>query len=252
MAAVLYAGADAVASHQSAAALWGLVRSPPSIVEVTVAPARRVRIDGIKSHRTRRLEGLDVGVCDGIPVTSPARTIIDMAPRLGPIGLEGLIVEADKRDLIDHVSLLRFARSRAGLPGAARVSRLLEAHAFVLTDSELERLFRPIARAAGLPAPQTGARVHGWKVDFYWPQLGLVVETDGLRYHRTPTQQTRDRRRDQTLTAAGLVGLRFTHWQIAHDRRHVTRILRETAMRLDAEVVRGLPQRPRAAEAGSG
>lgn len=100
---------------------------------------------------------------------------------------------------------------------------------FVLTDSELERYFLPIARRAGLGRPLTQARVNGFDVDFYWPELGLVVETDGLRYHRTPSQQARDRVRDQTHTAAGLVPLRFTHWQVRHERRRVQETLEAVA-----------------------
>jgi very-short-patch-repair endonuclease len=75
----------------------------------------------------------------------------------------------------------------------------------------------------------TGARVNGFKVDFFWPELGLVVETDGLRYHRTASQQLKDRRRDQAHTAAGFTVLRFTHRQVRHDPAHVVMTLRSVA-----------------------
>jgi very-short-patch-repair endonuclease len=91
----------------------------------------------------------------------------------------------------------------------------------VLTDSELERLFWPIAAEAGLAPPLTGQRVNGFKVDFYWPDLGLVVETDGLRYNRTPAQQARYRLRDQAHAAAGLTPHRFTHEQVRYQPEHV-------------------------------
>src|SRR5206468_7428217 len=97
-----------------------------------------------------------------------------------------------------------------GRPGVPVLRRVLDRHTFRLTDSELERRFLRIVRAAGLPPPQTGVVVNGFKVDFYWPELGLVVETDGLRYHRTPAQQSRERVRDQAHAAAGLTPLRFT------------------------------------------
>ena len=74
--------------------------------------------------------------------------------------------------------------------------------------------------------------VNGFKVDFYWPELGLVVETDGLRYHRTPAEQARDRLRDQAHTAAGLTPLRFTHEQVRYEPEHVLKILAQTASRL--------------------
>ncbi len=70
------------------------------------------------------------------------------------------------------------------------------------------------------------------RTDFYWPDLGLVVETDGLRYHRTPAQQAKDRRRDQAHTAAGLTPLRFTHGQIAFEPAYVRATLEEVARRL--------------------
>jgi very-short-patch-repair endonuclease len=83
-----------------------------------------------------------------------------------------------------------------------------------------------------MPQPLTKAIVEGYEVDFFWPGLGLVVETDGLRYHRTASEQTRDHRRDQAHVAAGLATLRFTHWQVRHEPEHVRRILRRTAPRL--------------------
>lgn len=111
----------------------------------------------------------------------------------------------------------------------AVLRNLLDPHTFRLSDDELERLFRPIALAARLPQPQTKVWVNGFEVDFFWPDLGLVVETDGLRYHRTPMTQTNDRRRDQAHTAAGLTQLRFTHWQVAHERAYVRGILSQVA-----------------------
>jgi len=104
----------------------------------------------------------------------------------------------------------------------------------VLTDSELERRLLPIARRAGLPQPETGVRVNGFKVDFFWPGLGLVVETDGLRYHRTPAQQAKDRVRDQSHAAAGLTSLRFTYDQVAHQPGRVEATLRTVAGRLSS------------------
>jgi very-short-patch-repair endonuclease len=74
--------------------------------------------------------------------------------------------------------------------------------------------------------PQTQATVNGYRVDFFWPEFGLVVETDGLTYHRTPAQQARDRVRDQAHVAAGLICLRFTHVQVRDDAEHVLATLR--------------------------
>jgi very-short-patch-repair endonuclease len=106
---------------------------------------------------------------------------------------------------------------------------MLDRRTFRLTKEELERRFLPLAREAGLPMPLTGEWVNEFEVDFYWPQLGLVVETDGLRYHRTPAEQARDRLRDQAHTAAGLTQLRFTHGQVRYEPDHVRAVLSKTA-----------------------
>jgi very-short-patch-repair endonuclease len=85
-----------------------------------------------------------------------------------------------------------------------------------------------------LPLPITQRQLQGGRVDFYWPQLGLVVEADSLRYHRTPAQQRADRLRDQKHAATGLTSLRFTHWQIFYEAEHVELTLAAVARRLAA------------------
>lgn len=80
-----------------------------------------------------------------------------------------------------------------------------------------------------MPVPLTKQIVNGFEVDFWWPDLDFVVETDGLRYHRTPAEQARDRLRDQTHTAAGLRNLRFTHEQVYYEPEHVRKVLGATA-----------------------
>jgi very-short-patch-repair endonuclease len=94
-----------------------------------------------------------------------------------------------------------------------------------MTDSETEQRFLPIVRRAGLPLPLTQQWVNDFRVDFYWPELRLVVETDGLRYHRTPAEQAADRLRDQVHTASGLTCLRFTRAQIRFEPSHVQEVL---------------------------
>jgi very-short-patch-repair endonuclease len=102
---------------------------------------------------------------------------------------------------------------------------MLGARTFRLTDSELERRFLRIVEKARLPRPLTQQNVAGFRVDFFWPDLGLVVETDGLTYHRTPSQQARDRLRDQAHLAAGLTPLRFTHAQVRYEPNRVAETL---------------------------
>jgi hypothetical protein len=122
--------------------------------------------------------------------------------------------------------------ARKGQRGTGPLGAILDRSTFVLTDTELERYFLPIAARAGLAPPLTQKHVNGFRVDFYWPDLGLVVETDGLRYHRTAEQQFKDRLRDQAHTAAGLTPLRFTHWQVRYDPAHIEGTLSAVAHRL--------------------
>lgn len=174
----------------------------------------------------------DVAERRGIPLTSVVQTLVDLATELPTGRLERAVNEADKRDLIDPEALRAALDERRGEPGVKRLAALLDKRTFRLSDDELERLFRPIAAAVGFPVELTKSQVNGFEVDFYWPRLGLVVETDGLRYHRTPAEQARDRLRDQTHTAAGLAQLRFTHYQVRYEPEHVRAILARTATRL--------------------
>jgi very-short-patch-repair endonuclease len=233
MAAVLSCGPGAVLSHGSAAALWEIGREKRGSIEVSVPTRGGRRRSDMVIHRRAALLANDVTRQNDIPVTAPVRTIVDIACRLGRRQLEKAIKEADVRGLVDPETLRHALAGMRGQRGVSVLRETLDRHSFVLTDTELERRFVPIARRAGLPVPQTQAVVNGFRVDFYWPELGLVVETDGLRYHRTPAQQAADRVRDQAHTAAGLTPLRFTHAQVAYEPGHVGETLRTTAARLD-------------------
>jgi hypothetical protein len=158
---------------------------------------------------------------EGIPVTAVVQTLVDLATELAPLGVERAVNEADKRDLIDPEGLRVALDGYVGQPGAPLLRSLLDKRTFRLSDSDLEILFRPIATAAGLPPPLTKQMVNGFEVDFFWPDLGLIVETDGLRYHRTPSTQTRDAQRDRAHVLAGMTPLRFTHYEIRCERSRV-------------------------------
>lgn len=230
MAAVLSCGPVAVLSHVSAAALWGIRQERDRVIHVSVSRAG-VRCQGdIVTHRRSTLEE-DATRCSGIPVTTPIRTLLDLATHVPAWALEAAVNEADKLDLVDPERLRADLDQRRGQHGVRPLRALLDRNSFVLTDSELERRFVPIASCAGLGRPQTQVPLNGFKVDFYWPELNLVVETDGLRYHRTPAQQARDRIRDQAHAAAGLAHLRFTHWQVRHEPSSVQRTLEAVARR---------------------
>lgn len=232
MAAVLACGSGAALSHESAATLWGIGPLPPA-VEVTIPVASPRRCDGVRIHRRPNLRATHVTVHNAIPVTKPVRTAIDLATRLGPTRLERMINEADRLGLFSPEGLLAALDRYPGVRGVGPLRSILGARAFRLTDSELERRFLRIVGKAGLPYPLTQQNVGGFRVDFLWPDLGLVVETDGLTYHRTPAQQARDRIRDQTHLAAGLTPLRFTHAQVRYEPGHVSETLVSLMSRLE-------------------
>jgi very-short-patch-repair endonuclease len=232
MAAVLGCGDGAVLSHSSAAALWRVGFEQRDVIELSLPSPFQKRQPGLRIHRRPSLQPRDVTAEYGIPVTTPVQTLIDLSLRLDRRGIERAINEADKYDLVHPPGLREALDERVGEPGVARLRHVLDRRTFRLTKEELERRFLPLAREAGLPVPLTGQWVNEFEVDFYWPDLGLVVETDGLRYHRTPAEQARDRLRDQAHTAAGLTPLRFTHEQVRYEPDYVRRILAQTASRL--------------------
>jgi very-short-patch-repair endonuclease len=157
--------------------------------------------------------------------------LIDLGSRLSRGRLERAISEADRLDLVDPEAL-RQSLEGVRRPGAAVLRKTLDRRTFVLTESALEHRFLLIARKAGLAGLLAQQIVNGLRVDFYSPELGLVIEVDGLRYHRTAAQQARDRRRDQVHLAAGMTPVRFTHAQVAFESAEVEQVLTRIICRL--------------------
>ena len=229
MAAALACGEDAVLSHLSAAALWGIGSEGHGRVDVSVRRRTRLRRPGVRVHARPGLGKADICHRDGIPVTGIVRTLIDIATELGSTGIERAVNEADKLDLVDPETLRVELESHASEPGVRPLRTILDARTFRLSDSDLEILFHPIARMANLPSPLTKQVLNGFEVDFFWPELGLVVETDGLRYHRTPSAQARDARRDRAHLLAGMTPLRFTHYEVKYENVKVRHELERVA-----------------------
>jgi very-short-patch-repair endonuclease len=147
---------------------------------------------------------------------------------LDSIALERAVNDADKRDLVDPEALREDLHRFSGCPGIRPLRHLLDKLFFRLSDSDLEIYFRRIVQAATLPMPLTKQRVNRFEVDFFWPALGLVVETDGLRYHRTPSAELRDARRDRAHVMAGMTPLRFTHYEVRYEPDRVRAVLVKT------------------------
>jgi very-short-patch-repair endonuclease len=230
MAAVLACGSGAALSHGTAAAHWGITHHGPGI-HVTV-PSRS-KAAGITVHE-RRLAPRDLRRHKGIPLTSPSLTLVDVATMFRGRRLIAAVINADKLGLVDTERLRAELDDMPRRPGLPALRRLLDPATYRISGSDLEILFLALIRRARLPLPLTQEYVSGFRVDFFWPDLGLVVETDGLTYHRTPLQQAEDRRRDQAHTVAGLTPLRFTRYEVRCEPDHVAATLRPVIERLAA------------------
>jgi very-short-patch-repair endonuclease len=218
-------------SHDSAAELMKIGPEHASRIEVSVTSPNGRRVPDVRIHRRQGLRPGWYGFYERIPVTSPVQTLIDLATRRGRPVMERSINEADKLGLVRTDDLRKALDDHAGERGVARLRDILDQRTFRYTRSELERAFLPLVRQAGLPVLRTSVYVTGHEVDFHFPALGLVVETDGITYHRTPAEQAKDHERDQDHVAAGLTPLRFTHAQIKFEPDRVVAVLRATASR---------------------
>ncbi len=202
-AATLACGPDAQLSHRSAADLWRLrsVRTTGAI-DVVGARARGSPCASTGSACTAAPNSGRRAFVNGIPVGDPISVLIDLAAELATEEVEDAVNEADRLDLI-RTHRLRPALDRAAKrPGVGRLKRILDAQTFSRAANALERRFLAIVREAGLPAPETQRRLGRNRVDFFWPALGFVVETDSLRHHRTAAEQAVDLGRDQTHARA--------------------------------------------------
>jgi very-short-patch-repair endonuclease len=212
--ALLACGPLAVVSHRSAAVLWGLLSAAVSAVDVTVTGGRRRSRPGIAVHHAA-LARADVHRRDGLRLTSPVRTLLDLAGTVPARELELAINEAQVLGLVRPAQLRGLlTRAAPSRPRGTTALRTLLADAPVPTRSELERRMRALARRIGLPLPRTQARVLHYTVDFLWPAERVVVEVDGYRAHGTRLRFETDRARDAALVAAGYRVLRFTWRQL--------------------------------------
>jgi very-short-patch-repair endonuclease len=212
MAACLACGASAVVSHRSAAALWQLVRqaSPSTPVDVSIpVDSRRVR-PGIRVRRVPTLTSDEVTELDGIPITTPARTLYDLGNSVGARELERALAEAFAQRLVRPTHLQRLLSRFEGRRGSRALRTLLEDGEPVLTRSEAEERFLALIRKAQLDSPAVNAEIAGYEVDFLWRAERLVVEIDGFAFHSSPGAFEGDRRRDAVLAAAGLRVMRVT------------------------------------------
>lgn len=224
-AAVLACGDGVLLSHRSAAALWGLMRSRTSQVDVT-APRGRAGRKGIVLHKGR-IHKEDRAMRDAIPVTSVARTLFDLAEVVDEHRLERAFEEADRLGLLQMRALERVCARGNGRRALAPIRRLVSA-AYLppSTRSPLEDRFVAFCREHNLPPPATNTSVLGFEVDALWPDARLIVELDGFAYHGHRAAFERDRARDAALQAAGYKVIRLTHRRLDENSHAVATQLR--------------------------
>jgi very-short-patch-repair endonuclease len=203
-------------SARSAAGRWGILATARASIDVTVATrAGRPKRRGIDLHCVRRLDERDVTELDGIPITTVARTLVDLCSVVPDRKVERAFEQAHVLRLIAP-GAIEDALERAVGRKTAALRRLVaaESHAPTLTRSELEEAFLALCRRGGLPDPEVNVQLHGYEVDFLWRKQRRVVELDGYTFHSRRRAFGRDRRKDIDLELAGFPVSRFTHHQV--------------------------------------
>ena len=216
MAAVLAAGESAVLSHRSAGAAWGLRPSERTRIEVTTDGGSRSR-PGIQVYGSA-LRDDERSTKDGIPITTAARTLLDLAAVLQPAQLQRAIERAEALRLTDRTPLDELLTRYPNRRGTRALREVLRAGVHAdRTRNDFERDFLAFLEAYGLPRPVVNGLVEGFEVDFHWPAQRLIVEVDGRETHDTSAAFERDRERDRKLVAAGWRPTRLTWRQFTDD-----------------------------------
>ena len=211
LAAVLAAGKRAILSGRAAACLWGLVKGPAPPAEV-ISPNER-RIHGVTVHRCRNLSALDVATCRRVPVTTVARTLVDLAAPLSPAALARACHEAGVRYGTTPGDVEGVLERRPSSPGARKLREIIRGDTRV-TLSKLEAVFLKHLRDDGLALPLTNRPAGGHRVDCRWPKHRLTVELDGYRFHNSRYSWEQDRRREREARARGDDFRRFTYGDV--------------------------------------
>jgi len=218
LAAVLAAGPGAALSYRSAAELWGVRRTSQARIEVSV-PRHRRSTARLELHCVE-MQGDEVRVERGIPVTTPARTLFDLAAVIPAHALEAAFNEAEYRRLTSPVSLDGLLARYPGRRGTANLRRVLDNHrrnGETRTRSELERALISLVDAYGLPRPKINRGSEHGELDARWPEQRLIVECDGFAAHGTRRAFEEDRARDRALVVAGWRVIRLTWRQLTSE-----------------------------------
>ena len=226
IAALLAIRPDPLLSHDSSAARRGLMREGARI-HVSIATRVPRRLDGVVVHRPRRIDPEDRVMVDGIPMTSLARTYLDLGQTLSYSRLQKVIEEADRTDRLDIRAVQEVIERYTGHRGCRPLRRIVSDYLWTPDSNEgIERDFQLLLADFGLPTPQVNVVVQGFVVDCWWPASRFVVELDSQGWHKTWEAHERDRKRDAVLLRAGIGSLRITHRRIHKERAEVAEDVR--------------------------
>jgi hypothetical protein len=239
LAAVLASGAGAMASHRSAAWLWGLVGRLPRPVDVTVRGSGRHKRRDLRLHCSEAIRPEDETVVEGIATTAVPRTLLDLAAAESAKTVEGLLERADRLGLLDLIAVEDVLRRMHGAPGTRQLRDALDIYRDPsFTRSLLERRFLALVRSSGLPRPAMNCFVNGIEVDAYWEAERFGVELDGFETHRTRAAFERDRMRQEDLKLAGIDSIRITARRLEREPWRVASNLRKLLARRRRELGR--------------
>jgi Protein of unknown function (DUF559) len=224
----------AALSHRSAAALLGLWTPASPEIEVVVDRSEGSSNPGVRVHRSRVLEKRDVWIRKALPVTSPARTLLDIAATATDRQLELAFDRGLAERTVRHSHVRDVLERAGGHRGRARLAALLhrELDASAMTRSEAEERMLALIHRAGLPPPEVNFPFGAYNLDFYWPKARFVLEVDGYQFHSSRYRFERDRRKDNDLRRADIEVMRI-----------VPREIKERSHRLVADVARSLARR---------
>jgi len=228
LAAVRACGDGALLSGRAAGHLLGLLRGRPPAPEVTTAGQRRV--EGVRTRRARSREPSDAMLWRGIPLTTVARTLVDLAAELDLDELARACHEAGVRFKTTPAQVDAVLARRPRARGAGKLRQVMRGDVHV-TLSKLESGFLVRLREAGLPLPETNCRAGGRRVDCRWPQLRLTVELDSYRYHHSRHAWEQDRRREREARARGDEFRRYTYGDVLERPRLMIAELRTLLLR---------------------
>jgi very-short-patch-repair endonuclease len=210
-AALLTCGKRAFLSHHTALYVWGLEKTPPSVIDVSVVGRHCKSRDGLRLHRIQAIDRREVRRHEGLWVSTPARAVLEIAATGTGRDLADAIDEGLAHRLFTPRALQEVLARNRPCRGAARLAAILgDETATATSRSRNEKALLRLLRDAGLPLPQTNVKFGRFELDFFWPRERVAVEVDGYPFHRGPGAFNRDREKDLALRDAGIEGMRFT------------------------------------------